>query len=129
MFLWPVDFSLEGYKTVFAHKLIGAAYRNTLFYTSAGTAINVTITVMCAYPLARNDFPMRKFFSVFFRRHVFQRGMIPTYMVVSNLKLTNTIWAMLLPGAHFRVQYDPGADLPQEQHPQALLEVSQIDGC
>lgn len=130
VFLWPVDFSLEGYKTVFAHKLIGAAYRNTLFYTSAGTAINVTITVMCAYPLARNDFPMRKFFSVFFLVVMFfSGGMIPTYVVVSNLKLTNTIWAMLLPGAISVYNMILVRTFLKNSIPQALLEVSQIDGC
>ena len=60
--LWPVDFSLEGYKTVFAHRYISSAYRNTIFYTVAGTPINLFITLTCAYLLSRRDFPMQRFF-------------------------------------------------------------------
>ena len=62
MVLWPVDFSLEGYKTVFAHRYISSAYRNTIFYTVAGTLINLFITLTCAYLLSRRDFPMQRFF-------------------------------------------------------------------
>lgn len=130
VFLWPVDFSLEGYKTVFSHKLIGSAYRNTIFYTAAGTLINVSVTVTCAYPLARNDFPMRKFFSFFFLIVMFfNGGMIPTYMVISNLKLTNTIWAMLLPGAISVYNMILVQTFIKNSIPSALMEVSQIDGC
>lgn len=128
--LWPVDFSLEGYKTVFSHKLIGSAYRNTIFYTAAGTLINVVVTVTCAYPLARGDFPMRKFFSLFFLIVMFfNGGMIPTYMVISKLKLTNTIWAMLLPGAISVYNMILVQTFIRNSIPSALMEVSQIDGC
>lgn len=128
--LWPVDFSLEGYKTVFSHRLIGSAYRNTIFYTAAGTLINVVVTVMCAYPLARKDFPMRKPFMIFFLVTMFfNGGMIPTYMVVSRLNLTNTIWAMLLPGAMSVYNMILVRTFIQNSIPVELLEVSQIDGC
>lgn len=128
--LWPVDFSLEGYKTVFSHRLIGSGYRNTIFYTFAGTLIDVTITVMCAYPLARKDFPMRKFFMVIFIITMFfNGGMIPTYMVVAKLKLTNTIWAMLLPGALSVYNMILVRTFIQNSIPVELLEVAQIDGC
>lgn len=130
VYLWPVDFSLEGYKTVFSHKLIGSAYRNTIFYTAVGTLINVVVTVTCAYPLARNDFPMRKFFSIFFLIVMFfNGGMIPTYMVISKLKLTNTIWAMLLPGAISVYNMILVQTFIKNSIPSALMEVSQIDGC
>ena len=49
--LWPVDFSLEGYKAVFSNKNIGIGYRNTLFYTVVGTCINVMMTMVCALSL------------------------------------------------------------------------------
>ena len=130
VYLWPVDLSLEGYKTVFAHKLIGSAYRNTIFYTVFGTLINVTVTVMCAYPLARRDFPMKKFFSIFFVIIMFfNGGMIPTYMVISKLKMTNTIWAMLLPGAISVYNMILVRTFIKNSIPEALLEAAQIDGC
>lgn len=128
--LWPVDFSLEGYKTVFSHRLIISGYLNTIFYTVAGTLINVTVTVMCAYPLARKDFPMRKFFMIFFLITMFfYGGMIPTYMVVSKLNLTNTVWAMLLPGAISVYNMILVRTFIENSIPVELLEVSQIDGC
>ncbi len=128
--LWPVDFSLEGYRTVFAHKLIGIAYRNTIFYTVAGTLINVVVTVMCAYPLSRNDFPMRRFFMLFFLVTMFfSGGMIPTYMVVARLKMTNTIWAMLLPGAISVYNMVLVRTFIKNSIPNELLECSKIDGC
>lgn len=128
--LLPVDFSLEGYKAVFSHRLIGSGYRNTIFYTAVGTLINVVVTVMCAYPLSRNDFPMRKFFTVFFLIIMFfNGGMIPTYMVVAKLKLTNTIWAMLLPGAISVYNMILVKTFIMNSIPTELLEVSKIDGC
>lgn len=128
--LWPVDFSLEGYKTVFSHKLIGSAYRNTIFYTVVGTLINVSITVMCAYPLARSDFPMRRFFTLFFMFTMFfSGGMIPTYMVIAKLKLTNTVWAMLLPGAISVYNMVLVRTFIKNSIPNELLEASRIDGC
>lgn len=128
--LWPVDFSLEGYKAVFSHRLIVSGYRNTIFYTAAGTFINVIVTVMCAYPLARKDFPMRRFFTIFFVITMFfSGGMIPTYMVVAKLKLTNTIWAMLLPGAISVYNMILVRTFIKNSIPEELLEVSKIDGC
>ena len=59
VFLWPVDFSLEGYNAVFKSKHIGSGYFNTFFYTIVGTAINVTMTMIAAYPLARKKLPFR----------------------------------------------------------------------
>lgn len=128
--LLPVDFSLEGYKTVFSHKLILSAYRNTIFYTVAGTLINVIVTVMCAYPLSRDDFPMKRFFSVFFLITMFfSGGMIPTYMVISQLKLTNTIWVMLLPGAMSVYNMVLVRTSIKSNIPYALFEAARIDGC
>lgn len=57
--LLPVELSLEGYKAVFSHRHILTGYRNTIFYTVVGTAINVSLTMLCAYPLSRKDFPGR----------------------------------------------------------------------
>ena len=55
VFLWPVDVTLAGYEAVFKHKLIISGYLNTIFYTVLGTALNVSATLICAYPLSRRD--------------------------------------------------------------------------
>ena len=128
--LWPVDFSLEGYRTVFAHRYIGSAYRNTIFYTVAGTLINLFVTLTCAYPLSRKDFPMQKFFmGLFLFTMFFSGGLIPTYMLVSKLNMTNTIWAMLLPAALSVYNMILVRTFLTGSIPHELLEASQIDGC
>ena len=97
--LWPVDFSLEGYKAVFSNKNIGIGYRNTLFYTVVGTCINVMMTMVCAYPLSRKDMPYRGFFMFLFTFTMFfNGGMVPTYMLISQLKLIDNPLVMILPG-------------------------------
>ena len=97
---WPVEFSLDGYKTVFQNKMIGTAYFNTFFYTIVGTMINLAMTMMAAYALARKNLPYKGFFMFLFTfTMLFSGGTIPNYMLIVNLKLYDTRWAMLLPGA------------------------------
>ena len=66
VFLWPVDFSLEGYKTLFMYKKVWIGYRNTIFYVIIGTSINVILTMICAYPMARKDLWGRSLLSFLF---------------------------------------------------------------
>lgn len=128
--LWPVDLSLEGYKAVFAHRHIVPAYRNTIFYTVAGTLLNLIVTMTCAYPLSRRDFPMRKsFMGLFLFTMFFSGGLIPTYILMSKLKLVNTIWAMLIPGAISVYNMILVRTFLTGSIPLELLEASQIDGC
>ena len=62
VFLWPVDVTLAGYEAVFKHKLIISGYLNTIFYTVLGTALNVSATLICAYPLSRRDMQWKGFY-------------------------------------------------------------------
>ena len=128
--LLPVDPTLEGYKTVFAHRYIGSAYRNTIFYTVVGTVINIIVTVTCAYPLSRRDFPCRGFFmKLFLFTMFFSGGLIPTYILMSKIKFVNTVWAMLIPGALSVYNMILVRTFLQNSIPLELLEASQIDGC
>ena len=61
--LWPVDFSIEGYRRVFVNERVWTGYRNTIAYTCVGTLYNVTMTLLCAYPLARRKLPGKGFFT------------------------------------------------------------------
>ncbi len=97
---WPKGFNTEAYKIVFDNDRIWRAYLNTITYTVFGTFIQVAMTAMCAYPLSRQDFSGRKFLSVFITITMFiSTGMIPQYLIVMNLGLINTIWAVVLPPA------------------------------
>ena len=98
--IWFNGFTLKGYKQLFAYGPIWIGYRNTTFYTVLGSIINMIMTVLCAYPLSRKDWMPRKFFLTFcLITMYFGGGLIPTYLVVKNLGITNTIWAMMIPGA------------------------------
>ena len=126
---WPVEFSLDGYKTVFQNKMIGTAYFSTFFYTIVGTMINLAMTMMAAYALARKNLPYKGFFMFLFTfTMLFSGGTIPNYMLIVNLKLYDTRWAMLLPGA-ISVYNMIIARTFIQNIPNELYEAASIDGC
>ena len=97
---WPVGFNLESYKQIVTYPNFFRAYGNTIFYTIAGTAISLTLTTLFAYPLSKNFLRGQKFFmKLVVISMFFSGGLIPTYLLISNLRLTGTIWAMLIPFA------------------------------
>lgn len=128
--LWPVNFSLEGYKAVFQHKLILSAYGNSLFYMVVGTCINVVLTMLAAYPLSRSDLPGGKGIMLMFTfTMVFTGGLIPTYLLVSKLHMLNTRWAMLIPGAITAYNMIVACTFIKSNIPKEMHEAAQIDGC
>lgn len=128
--LLPVDFSLEGYKAVFHTKTVWIGFVNSLFYMVAGTTINIAMTITAAYCLSRYDLPGRNGIMLLFTFTMFfSGGMIPTYMVVQNLGLLNSRWALLLPGAISVYNLIVARSFIVNTIPGELLEASQIDGC
>jgi putative aldouronate transport system permease protein len=128
--LWPVEFSLEGYITVFKNPNVLIGYRNTIFYTVAGTFINIAMTLICAYPLARKKLPHRGLFSFLFAfTMLFSGGMIPNYLLMRDLKILNSIWVMIIPGAISVYNMIVTRTYLQGNIPDELLEATQIDGC
>ncbi len=128
--LWPVDFSIDGYMTVFNHRHILSGYRNTIFYTVAGTLINVIMTMICAYPLSRRDLPFKGFFMfLFVFTMYFGGGLIPTYILMTQINFVNSIWVMLIPGAISCYDMILARTFIQSSIPDELLQASQIDGC
>lgn len=128
--LWPVDWSLTGYEKVFATNEIWIGYGNTLFYTVVGTLVNVAVTLMCAYPLARRDLPGKSFFSFLFAfTMLFSGGLVPSYLLARDLHLLNTRWALIIPGAMAVYQMIITRTFLVASIPQDLIEMSQIDGC
>lgn len=98
--LFPKGFTLETYIAVFQNEMILTGLRNTIFYVILGTAINMILTIFAAYGLSRRWLKGRKIimFGIVFTMF-FSGGLIPSFMIVQNLGLYNTIWALLLPGA------------------------------
>ena len=100
VWLLPVDFSLAGYQAVFQDKSIVSGFRNSFFYMIVGTAINMVVTTLCAYPLSIKTLPGRRWIMLLFSFTMFfSGGMIPTYLLIYNLGMINTVWSMILPGA------------------------------
>ena len=128
--LWPVEFCLDGYKAVFAHKDIVSSYANSIFYTVAGTFINLCMTLIAAYPLSRKDLPGRGYITFFFTFTMFiGGGMIPNYLVIKGLGMLNTRWALLIPGAISTYNMFVVKNFIQSNIPGELLEASRMDGC
>jgi len=100
LFLLPRSFSLLGYKLLFKTQMIFIAYRNTIARTLVGTLISVGISALTAYPLSLARFRGRNFFSMMiFFTMLFGGGIIPTYLVIRDLGMIDTFWALVLPGA------------------------------
>ena len=130
VYLWPVNFSLEGYKAVFRYPDIWIGYRNTILYTIVGTVINVAITMIAAYPLTRKELPFRNFFTFLFTFTMFFGGcLIPSYINVKNLGMLDSMWALIVPGAMSVTNMIIARTFIQSNIPNELLEASQIDGC
>ncbi|MGZ4159885.1 MAG: carbohydrate ABC transporter permease [Neobacillus sp.] len=96
----PLKFTLQGYIRIFKDGSILTGFRNSLFYSTAFSIISVTLTLFAAYPLSRKDFVGRKvIMTIFIITMFFGGGLIPTYLLVKNLNMLDTIWAILIPGA------------------------------
>ncbi|WP_127579583.1 carbohydrate ABC transporter permease [Paenibacillus koleovorans] len=99
VWLFPKGFSLESYKRVFENDDIYIAYYNTIYYTVVGTFLNVVFTILAAYPLARRTFFARKWImTMIVITMFFSGGLIPSFLLIKELGLYNTRWALLLPG-------------------------------
>ncbi len=126
---YPVDITLATYKVIFKDPYILNAYKNTLVYTGVGVIINLIMTMLCAYPLSRPNLKGRNLFTAIIMVTMFLNGgLIPLYLLVSNLNMINTIWALVLPGAintyNMIIMRTFFAAIPNEMH-----ESAHIDGA
>lgn len=100
VFLLPKGLHFSGYELILEYKDILTGYANSLLYTIIGTALNIFMTILAAYPISRQDFVLRKFFTIFlvFTMY-FSGGLIPLFLQVRDLGLYNSPLAMIIPGA------------------------------
>ncbi|MFS0871126.1 carbohydrate ABC transporter permease [Paenibacillus xylanilyticus] len=100
VFLFPKGLNLEAYVEVLKNDTIPRAYLNSIFYTAFGTFVNLLFTAVAAYPLSQKGFFGRRFFMLTIVLTMFLNpGIIPTYVVVQQLGLTDSVWALVLPNA------------------------------
>lgn len=95
----PNEFTLDAYKVLLDYDLVWIGYRNTIIRCIIGTTLSITFTAMAAYPLSKKDLPFNNFFTnVILFTMMFGGGLIPSYLLVKDLHLLNTVWALVLPG-------------------------------
>ncbi|KRG11654.1 carbohydrate ABC transporter permease [Lederbergia galactosidilytica] len=129
IWLFPKGFTFDSYIKVFQNDKILIGYRNTIFYTVFGVIINLLLSIMIAYPLSRRDFAGRSLITIFLVFTMFfSGGMIPTYLLIKDLGMLNTIWAVIIPGAvsvyNVIIIRTFFQSIPEE-----LRESAEIDGC
>lgn len=128
--LLPKGFTLDMYAKVFKDSDIWNGYWNTIVYTVVGTCISVALTACGAYPLSRKDFFGRNvIMGLFAFTMFFTGGMIPTYLLVKQLGMLNTIWALVLPSAVSTYNLIIMRTFFQTTIPNELVESASLDGC
>ena len=128
--LWPASFTLEGYRRILDYASFFTGYRNTILYTLVGTAVNVAITIPGAYALSRKDLVGRNFLMMGITfTMIFSGGLIPTYLLVIQLNLYNTMWALILPAAVSSWNFIVARTFFQQTIPDELLEAATLDGA
>ncbi len=130
VWLWPVNPTLVAYEAVFKNPRIVMSFFNSLFYMGAGTAINLILTVLASYALSRKNLVGRNLFTgLFVFTMLFSGGLIPTYLLMGNLSLLNTRWALLLCSALSVWNVIVTRTYYQSTIPEELHEAATLDGC
>ncbi|WP_340393820.1 carbohydrate ABC transporter permease [Paenibacillus sp. FSL E2-0177] len=129
LMLLPEGFQLEAYKAVFHNSKIYSGYLNTLFYVTVGTIVNLLMTSIAAYSLSRSDlFGRKTLMKLITFTMFFGGGMIPTFLLIQNLGLVDTRWAMIIPGA-ISTFYFLIMKTSFEGIPISLIESAKLDGA
>lgn len=130
MWLFPKNITFEGYQRVFQDSRIWNGYGNTILYTIVGTAVNLAVTIPAAYALSRRDFVGRNFFmGMFMVTMFFGGGLVPSYLLIKNLGMINSMWALILPAAASVWNIIVSRTFFQGTIPGEIQEAAQIDGC
>lgn len=130
VFLWPVEFTADAYKTIFDSPRLIIGLGNSLLYTVLGALIGTALTLMAGYALSRKDLPFSRLLTFFFLvPTLFAAGIIPTYLVVRELGLLDTRWAVVLPGVMSVFNLIITRTLYQMNVPDEVLEAAQVDGA
>ncbi|MCT1901402.1 carbohydrate ABC transporter permease [Oceanobacillus sojae] len=130
MWLWPVDVTFEGFQRVFQNDAIWIGYKNTIIYTVVGVIVHLFVLLPAAYALSRKELMGKKawlWFILF--TMLFNGGLIPTYLVVRNLQMLDTMWAIVIPGVVGAWSILVARTFFQQTIPDQLVEAAKIDGA
>ena len=129
-FLIPSQFTLEGYKMVIKNSSLFNGFLHSILYTVLGTVFSVAMVYLTAFPLSKKKLPGRKWISIFFIITMyFGGGLIPTYLVVRDTGLLNTMWALFLPGGVAMGNVIIVRNFFENNIPKELYEAAEIDGA
>ena len=130
VWLVPVEFTLGSYLRILEDGQMLRGMYNSLFYTTVGTILNVTLTIMAAYPLARKTFYGRKLITIILAfTLLFSGGIVPRFLMVKSLGMVDTRWAMILPEAVLVWYVIIARTFLQNTIPQELYDAAEIDGA
>jgi putative aldouronate transport system permease protein len=130
VWLWPVKPTLLGYQAVFKNKQLVTGFENSFFYMIVGTTVNLAMTMLAAFPLSRKEFYGRNvIMTIFLFSIMFSGGLIPTYLVVKNLGLVDSRWALIIPTAMSIWNVIITRTYIKATIPDEMYEAAQIDGC
>jgi putative aldouronate transport system permease protein len=129
--LWkPIGFTWKGYAEVFKNGAVMRGFLNSVAYTVSGVSVNLIVTLPTAYALSRSVFSGKKPITIFYMITMFfGGGLIPTYLVVKNLHMLNTMWALILPGCLSVYNMIVARTFFKSNISEELYEASEIDGC
>ena len=127
---WPKGFTLKGYEILLENKEVWRGYRNTILYVVLSVILGVSLVTTAGYALSRKDLVGRNFimFAIVFTMF-FSGGLIPTYLLIQDLGMINTIWAVFVPSAVSAYHLIVTRTFFQSTIPDELLESAQMDGC
>lgn len=128
--LFPVDPTLDGYRAILEYRDIWTGFANSFLYTISGTLIGLVLTILAAYPLSRSSLVGRKpIMMLFLFTMLFNGGLVPNYMLILNLGLMNTIWAVILPMTLSAYNVIVARTFFISSIPNELHESAELDGC
>lgn len=128
--LYPIKPTLEGYRRILSYSTLFTGYKNTLLYTLVGTSINVVLTITAGYALSRKELVGRNVMMMgVMITMIVSGGMIPNYLLVRSLRIYNTMWALILPGAVSTWNLIVTRTFFQQTIPDELREAADLDGC
>jgi putative aldouronate transport system permease protein len=127
--LWPSHFDFKAYRYIFNTNVFFTSLKNTVWLTVVGTAVNLAVTSLLAYVCSRKRFSGRRplLFMVLFTM-LFNGGMIPTFLVVKETGLMNSLWALVIPAAVSAFNMLILREFFESIH-ESIIESATIDGC
>lgn len=129
VYLLPVNPSLDGYRMLLKEKDILTGFKNSVIYLAVGTTVNMLLTMLLAFPLSCREMPGRNIITFFVALTMYvSGGLIPTYLMVSNLGMVDTLWGIIVPNAISTTNMIIMRTYFQNSIPESLYEAAMLDG-